>query len=159
MCVVKILTSGYTLLITCPTYGYLERKKLSFCYTRGISCSCQDSIYKHRYAATQGRRTGASLHPHWRASVPACPRPQVCWSLNIFGLYSGYTLFNHGISSQLDSGGAKESNCAASEFNPAEIDDDLHKRISPAVHNKLIKSFDMHDSAPWEPFGWRPSKF
>ena len=34
--------------------------------------------------------------------------------LDIFGLYSGYILIQHGISLQLDSGGAKESNCAAS---------------------------------------------
>jgi hypothetical protein len=33
------------------------------------------------------------------------------------------------------------------EFNPAEIDDDLHKRISKAVHDKLIKSFDMRESS------------
>jgi hypothetical protein len=33
------------------------------------------------------------------------------------------------------------------EFNPAEIDDDLHKRIARAVHDKMIKSFDMRESS------------
>ena len=32
------------------------------------------------------------------------------------------------------------------EFNLAEIDDNLHKGISRAVHNKMIKSFDMRES-------------
>ena len=36
------------------------------------------------------------------------------------------------------------------KFNPAKIDDDLHKtcdkRISHAVHNKMIKLFDMCES-------------
>ena len=35
-------------------------------------------------------------------------------TLDIFGLCSGYTLVNHEISLQLDSEGAKGSNCAAS---------------------------------------------
>ena len=33
------------------------------------------------------------------------------------------------------------------EFNPSEIDDDLHKRIARAVHDKMIKSFDMRESS------------
>ncbi len=33
------------------------------------------------------------------------------------------------------------------EFNPAEIDDDLAKRIGRAVHEKMIKSFDMRESS------------
>ena len=34
------------------------------------------------------------------------------------------------------------------EFNPAEINDDQHKRISCtlAVHKKMIKLFDMRES-------------
>ena len=31
------------------------------------------------------------------------------------------------------------------EFNSAEIDDDLHKRISRTIHTKIIKLFDMRE--------------
>ena len=33
------------------------------------------------------------------------------------------------------------------EFKPAEIEDDLHKRIARAVHDKMTKSFDMRESS------------
>ena len=33
------------------------------------------------------------------------------------------------------------------EFKPVEIEDDLHKRIARAVHDKMIKSFDMRESS------------
>ena len=33
------------------------------------------------------------------------------------------------------------------EFKPAEIEDDLHQRIARAVHDKMIKSFDMRESS------------
>ena len=33
------------------------------------------------------------------------------------------------------------------EFKPAEIEDDLHKGIAQAVHDKMIKSFDMRESS------------
>ena len=33
------------------------------------------------------------------------------------------------------------------EFKPAEIEDDLHKRIARAVHDKMIKSFDLRESS------------
>ena len=33
------------------------------------------------------------------------------------------------------------------EFKPAEIGGELHNRIACAVHNKMIKSFDMCESS------------
>ena len=33
------------------------------------------------------------------------------------------------------------------EFKPAEIEDDLLNRIARAVHDKMIKSFDMRESS------------
>ena len=33
------------------------------------------------------------------------------------------------------------------EFTPAEIEDDLHKRIVREVHDKMIKSFNMRESS------------
>ena len=33
------------------------------------------------------------------------------------------------------------------EFKPAEIEDDLHNRIARAVHDKMIKTFDMRESS------------
>ena len=33
------------------------------------------------------------------------------------------------------------------EFKPAEIEHDLHNRIARAVHDKMIKTFDMRESS------------
>ena len=33
------------------------------------------------------------------------------------------------------------------EFNPADIDSDLHKRISTAVNDKMIESFNMREGS------------
>ena len=32
-------------------------------------------------------------------------------------------------------------------FNPADIDDDLNKRISRAVNDKMVKSFNMREGS------------
>ena len=33
------------------------------------------------------------------------------------------------------------------EFKPVEIEDDLHSRIARAVHDKMIKTFDMRENS------------
>ena len=49
----------------------------------------------------------------------------------------------------VDRGGAQSCNCApeTAQFKTTKIEDDLHKRIARAVHDKMIKSFYMRESS------------
>ena len=93
-------------------------------------------------------RGGALLHPHRSASVPACPRRFCYWIslVNITGKPStvGY-LRSWTVKVQTQQSEVIELRQHWIN-NPAEIDDNLHKRISSADHSKMIKLFDMSES-------------
>ena len=99
-----------------------------------------------RHAAVHGWWEIAALQAQGGASVSACPRSQV--SLNM-GITTCWYWSNPGIpySWTVEELRAVIGLLKQPEFNPADIDSDLHKRISTAVNDKMIESFNMREGS------------